>query len=317
VSGENRRAGYLFVIGASLLWSTNGMVSSLIFDSGAMKPRQLAAARVYGAALLLAPIVIRARPKLTKTDLGKVALFGAFGVSLPQWLYFESIARIPVPIALIIVYTAPVVLTAYERFVHHRKLSRVVYLAIGIAVLGVILAVTGGKGGFGDLAVAGVLLAVATTFMYAAQITVAANQPAHLHPMVRTGLGMVAGAVFWMVFSPIWQLPFDQVSAAVDLGPRVSGSLPLWLLVAYVTACGTALPYALLVAGSPRIGPGASSVTGMIEPVAASVLAWILLNQILAPIQVFGIAVGLLGVTVAEVGRTRQLARHDPTLPIG
>ena len=310
----HRRTGYLFVIGSSLFWSTNGLTSRLMFDSGVIAPRQLAAVRIYGAALLLSPLVIRARPRLDRGEWLKVAAFGVFGVSLPQWLYFESIARIPVPIALVIVYTAPVLLTAYERVVHHRRLSGLVYAAIALAVVGVILAVTGGKGGAGALAIVGVILAIATTFAYAGQILVASVQPPQLHPMVRTGLGMMAGSLFWLVLSPIWQLPFGRASTAIDLGPRISGSLPLWVPVLYVIVCGTAVPYALLVAGSPRIGAGASSVTGMIEPVAASVLAWVLLNQVLEGVQIVGIGVGLLGVSLAEVLRTRHMARNAPTL---
>jgi drug/metabolite transporter (DMT)-like permease len=311
-----RRTGYLFVVGSSLLWSTNGLISRLVFDSGAIAPRQFAALRIYGAALLLAPLVIAARPVLSRREWRNVALFGVFGVSLPQWLYFEAIARIPVPIALVIVYTAPALLTAYERIVHGHRLSGIVYTAIAVAVVGVILAVTGGKGGAGALAIVGVLLAVATTFAYAGQIVVASIQPPHLHPMVRTGLGMAAGCLFWMVLSPIWRMPFGRAADAIDLGPRLGATLPLWVLALYVMVCGTAVPYALLVAGSPRIGAGASSVTGMVEPVAASVLAWVLLNQVLEPIQIVGIVIGLLGVTVAEVWRTRHLSRNAPTLAV-
>jgi drug/metabolite transporter (DMT)-like permease len=313
---SHRRSGYLLVIGSSLLWSTNGLISRLMFDSGAIAPRQLAAVRIYGAALLLSPWVIRALPRLSKRDWLKVAAFGVFGVSLPQWLYFESIARIPVPIALVIVYTAPVLLTAYERLAHRRQLHTTVYAAIAAAVVGVILAVTGGRGGAGALAIVGVLLAVATTFAYAGQILVASIQPAQLHAIVRTGLGMIAGSVFWLVVSPLWSLPFENAGVAVDLGPRLMGSLPLWVPVLYVIVCGTALPYALLVAGSPAIGAGAASVTGMIEPVAASVLAWVLLNQVLETVQILGIAISLAGVTVAEVLRTRQLSRNAPTLSV-
>ena len=301
----SRRAAYALVLSASLFWATNGLMSRLVFDSHIVQPRQLAALRVYGAAILLAPIVIRARPKLDRNGWIKVAAFGVFGVSVPQWLYFEAIARIPVTIALVIVYTAPVLVTIFERFVHHRVLPRPVYAAIGIAVVGVIFAVTGGKGGAGPLPVAGVLLAVATAFTYGGQIMIAAVQPPELPPLVRTGLGMMAGCVFWMVFSPVWRMPFGHAGRAVDLGQRLPGSLPVGVLVACIVVFGTVIPYTMLVSGAPRIGLGASSVTGMIEPAAASVLAWVALNQRLTVVQVIGVAVALGGVTAAELLRNR------------
>jgi drug/metabolite transporter (DMT)-like permease len=310
VALPSRRQGYALVVSASLLWATSGLFSRLIFDSGQIQPRTLAALRVYGATILLAPAVIRARPRLSRSGWLKVAAFGVFGVSVPQWVYFEAIARIPVPIALVIVYTAPVLVTIFERFVHHRVLPRMVYLAIGIAVAGVIFAVTGGKGGAGALPVIGVLLAVITAFAYAGQIMVAAIQPPELHPIVRTGLGMMAGSLFWTVASPFWRLPFASFTHAIDLGPRLPGTLPAGVLVAGIVLFGTMIPYSMLVAGAPRIGLGASSVTGMIEPVAASILAWVALDQRLTLVQAFGVFVALGGVTVAELLRNRAPA-HD------
>ncbi len=298
--------GYTLVLAASLLWATNGLFSRLIFDSGHIQPRALAALRVYGAAILMAPAVLKARPRLDRKGWLKVAAFGVFGVSVPQWAFFEAIARIPVPIALVIVYTAPVVVTVFERFVHHRVLPPAVYLAIGVAVVGVVFAVTGGKGGAGALSVLGVILAVITTFAYAAQIMVAAIQPHELHPIVRTGLGMMAGCIFWTFVSPFWRLPFASFGTSIDLGSRLPGSLPAGLVVAGIVVFGTVIPYTMLVAGSPRIGPGAASVTGMIEPVAASILAWVALDQRLTLVQVFGVLVALAGVTTAELLRNRR-----------
>jgi drug/metabolite transporter (DMT)-like permease len=303
--GSGRRPGYALVLVASLFWATSGLLSRLVFDARSVEPRQLAALRVYGAALLLVPLVIRARPRLDRRGWLKVAAFGVFGVSLPQWVYFEAIARIPVPIALVIVYTAPVIVTVFERFARHTRLPVPVYLAIGVAVAGVVLAVTGGKGGAGALPVVGVVLAIVTAFAYALQILVSATQPAELPPLVRTGLGMLAGAIFWTVFSPLWGLPFGRIDDAVDLGPRVAGSLPTGVLVLCIIVFGTVVPYTLLVAGSPKIGLGASSVTGMIEPVAASILFWLVLDQRLTTIQVIGVIVALGGVTGAELMRNR------------
>lgn len=300
-----RRAGYAMVLMASLLWATSGLMSRLVFDSGEIEPRTLAALRVYGAAIVLAPIVIRARPRLDRRGWMKVAAFGVFSASLPQWIFFEAIARIPVPIALVIVYTAPVIVTGFERFARHHHLPMAVYAAIGVAVLGVILAVSGGKGGAGALPIVGVLLAVVTAFAFAVQIIVAAAQPREISPLVRTGLGMMAGSVFWTVASPFWQLPFDSIDDAVDLGPRLPGSAAVGMLVLIIIVLGTVVPYTFLVAGSSRIGLGASAVCGMIEPVAASILAWIALDQRLTVTQVLGIGVALGGVTVAELVRNR------------
>jgi drug/metabolite transporter (DMT)-like permease len=291
---------------ASCLWATSGLFSRMLFDSKLIQPRSLAALRVYGAALILAPVVLRARPRLNRSGWTRVALFGVFGVSVPQWVYFEAIARLPVPITLVIVYTAPIVVTLYERVVHHHVLPARIYVAIGCAFIGVIMAVTGGEGGAGKFQTLGIVLAIITTFAYAGQILVAANQPKELPALVRTGLGMAAGCVFWLIASPIWLLPWTSAGSRVDLGPRLPGSAPVAVLAIGIIILGTVVPYTMLVSGAPRIGLGASAVTGMIEPVFASILAWIVLDQRLTVVQSLGVAVALISVTVAEMLRYRK-----------
>lgn len=295
------------VIVASLFLSTSGLVTKLVFDAGAIAPKTLAAIRVYGAALVLSPIVVRARPRLDRRGWLKVAAFGVFGISVPQWIYFEAISRIPVPIALIIIYTAPVIVTVFERVVHQRRLAVAVYVAIAVAVGGVILAVSGGAGGTGALPVVGVVLAVITAFAYAAQIAVVAMQPKELAPIVRTGVGMMAGSLFWILLAPPWSLPFGSIGRGIDIGTRLTGTAPLGLLVLGIVVFGTVVPYVMLVAGTPRIGLSASSVTGMIEPVCSSILFWVLLGQNLSLLQSAGVTLALASVTVAEILRNRHV----------
>ncbi len=304
-SASARQRGYLLVLLASSLWATNGINSSLLFRSKSVGPTDLAAMRIYGAAALLSVVVIKARPRLSRNGWMRVVAFGVFGVSVPQWLYYLAIARIPVPIVLIIVYTAPVLVTAYERFVHHLRLPAMAYVAMVAAIVGVIVAVTGGDSGASSLPVAGLMFAVATTVAYTGQILLAAVQPTELPPFVRIGVGMLAGAAFWLVAKPLWTLPYRHLGERVDIGVRLGGTMPAWFSVLLCIVVGTLIPYTLLVVGAGRIGAGASSVTGMIEPIVAAGLAWFLLGQRLSPLQIAGMIVALAGVTATELSRSR------------
>ena len=301
-----RATGYLFVASGALLWATNGIVSSLVLAAGRVSPSDLAAYRTYASALLLGAGVVAVLPGLSRGSLARLAAFGVLGISLPQWLFYESILRIDVPIALVIVYTAPVLVTAFERVVRRRRLPRTVYAAIVVAIGGVVAAVLGNAGGFEGLSGTGLLLAVAAMAAYSCQILLAAVQPSELRPLQRIGGAMVFSSLFWLILDPVWTLPFDALGDSIALGPRLEGMAPAVLLIAYITLLGTVVPYGLLVAGAARIGAGAASVTGMVEPIVASVLAWLLLGQALTALQIAGIAVALLGVTVAETARSRH-----------
>jgi drug/metabolite transporter (DMT)-like permease len=303
-----RNAGYAFVAAGAVLWATNGIVSSLVLRAHALSPTDLAAVRIYASALILGAGVVACLPGLSRGSLVRLATFGIFGVSLPQWLFYESISRIDVSIALVIIYTAPLVVTGFQRLARHEHVPRIVYVAIVVAVSGVVTAVVGKSGGLGSFKLIGLVFAIATMGAYSCQILLAAVQPPELRPLQRIGGAMVFASVAWLIFDPVWTLPFGVTSHAIHLGPRLAGTLPVGLLVAYITVVGTVAPYALLLAGAPRIGPGAASVTGMIEPIVASVLAWIVLGQALSAVQIIGIAVALCGVTAAETLRVRARA---------
>ena len=300
-----RRTGYLLCgIGAST-WATNGIVSSLLFSSHAITATELAAARMYGGALLLGVGAFAAVRRLPRRALGRLALFGIFGMSAPQWLFYLAIARINVPIALVIVYTAPALVTAWERVRNGVRLPAAAVAAIIVAIVGVAVAVLGAPGGVGSYDTLGLLFACAAMVSYCMQIVLAATQPVELTPFQKIGGALLFAVLAWLVVMPFWSLPFDAITHGVQLGTRTTATLPMGALAGYVILFGTVIAYALLVAGASRIGAGAAAVTGMIEPVIASVLAWAVLGQSLAPLQVAGIAVALGGVTAAEVLRGR------------
>ncbi len=310
-----RGAGYLLVALGGTFWATNGIASRLVFDSGRIGAVDLAALRIYGAAAILGLGVVTILPRLSRGSLLRLAAFGILGVNLPQWLYYEAISRISVPIALVIIYTAPVIVTAYERIARGDRPPRLVYASIVVAIGGVIGAVVGGDGGIGALSAAGLLLAVATMITYSGQILLAAVQPRELPPLRQIGGAMLFGSAFWLVAAPLWSIPWDAASVQASLGPRLDGTVAVGLLVLYVTVFGTVVPYTLLVSGTPRIGPSAASVTGMIEPIIASILAWLILGQSLTPIQMASIAIALGGVTTAETLRSRARARDRAREP--
>ena len=72
----------------------------------------------------------------------------------------------------------------------------------------------------------------------------------------------------------------------------------LWIII-----IGTVIPYLLTVTGIRELSAGTSSVIGMIEPIFAGVIAWIILSEALNGIQLIGCAVVLLGIYLADKAR--------------
>ena len=62
-----------------------------------------------------------------------------------------------------------------------------------------------------------------------------------------------------------------------------------------------------LIVGAPRIGPGATSIVTMAEPIVAAFVAWLALGQSLTAVEIVGIAVALVAIAYVERVRMRRL----------
>lgn len=310
----SRRLGYLCVAAASALWGFNGVFSRIAMDGG-IEPLELGAGRAFAAALLLLPFLLPHVRRLDRRGLWQIALFGLFGIVLSQGLYFESISRIDVALALVIVYTAPIPVAAYQRLRFGEVLPLRAYLGMLIAVVGVAMAVLGGGGGIGAIDGVGLAFAFATMAAYAMQVILAARQPTSLPPIARTGAGMLAASVIWMVVAPVWTLQYGLLDVLEPLEGRIDVAVPLWFAVAWVIVLGTVVPYLLFIVGATRIGPGAASVVGMAEPIVASFVAWILLGQVLSPVEFGGVALAIVAITYVERLRMRGRRPEDEGVP--
>jgi drug/metabolite transporter (DMT)-like permease len=116
--------------------------------------------------------------------------------------------------------------------------------------------------------------------------------------------GIGVAAVFWAIILPWWNFPFEYLTDTYSLSGNLSEySAPGWALILWIIIIGTVIPYLLTVTGIRELSAGTSSVIGMIEPIFAGVIAWILLNEALSEIQLIGCAVVLFGIYLADKAR--------------
>lgn len=303
-----RAVGYAMVTTGSVLWALNGPISRMALDAG-IEPRQLAGWRVLSSAILVtAGLVLfrRVSFRCSRKALVGIALFGVFGVTMPQWLFYEAISRFDVGLTLVIVYTAPLWVAAFHRVTRGTRQPRQVSLAMGFALVGVAIAVLGGGDVAGASAI-GFLLAAATSIAYSTQLLLAERLDPSVPAGSRLALSMIFGGIVWLFVPAVREIPTDLLQSDVQFG-QLDAMVPMSLLIAYVILGGTIAPYALLVSGVSRIGPVAAGVTGMVEPMVALTLGWLLLGQSLTFVQVVGIAIVLMSVLASERARSRALS---------
>jgi drug/metabolite transporter (DMT)-like permease len=133
-------------------------------------------------------------------------------------------------------------------------------------------------------------------------------------PVALTCWSFVAAAVFWAIAAPWWR--FD----ASVLGERVPVSigtvaLPLWALIGWIVVLGAIVPFWLSIAALPHLSPTTAGLVATVEPVFASVVAWLWVEQVLTGWQVAGGVVVLVGIGLAQTARATSAPTVLPETP--
>jgi drug/metabolite transporter (DMT)-like permease len=296
--------GYAMVLTAASLWAINGTVAKAILTSGLTSIR-LAEVRSTGGFLGLAVALAVLRPqslRLSRREVGFLAVFGILGLAFVQWFYFLAIHRLEIGIALLIQYTAPVLIALWARFVVKEPVRRRIWVALILAVAGLSLVVDLRHGltlnAFGMVAAAGAAVTFAL-YILLAERAVGRRDPASL---VCWGLGFAA--LFWAVVQPWWTFPAELVDDTVTLeGSLLSTDLPVWLLMAVLVVTGTIVPFGLLVGALRHISATRVGLAAMWEPVAATLVAYAWLGESLSGAEFVGGSLVLGGILLAQTAR--------------
>ena len=303
---EDRRPllGYAMVWTAATLFAVNGTVSKVILESGVSSLR-LAQIRSTGALLVLGvvvAVVARRTFRVGRDELVSLAAYGIAGLALVQLLYFVSIRRLPIGIALLIQYLAPLLVALWARYVTHEPVRRRIWAALALALIGLTLVVELWTGVALDGW--GVAAALAGAVAFAAYVLMAERAVGRRDPVSLSLYGFLFATLFWALVQPPWSFPFAVVGDDVSLlGNLADWTLPAWALLAWMVVLGTIVPFWLVVGALRHITATRVGIVAMLEPVVATVVAFAWLDESLAAPQLAGGAVVLAGILLAQTAR--------------
>jgi drug/metabolite transporter (DMT)-like permease len=297
--------GYSMAMSAAVLWAVNGTVVKVIQVSGGMSSMRLGEIRNTLAFLLLALVLAVTRPGLLRVrprELPFLIVFGVAGLALVQWLYLVAIDRMPIGVALLIEYVAPVFVALWARFVLREHVRGRVWVALAFALIGLSVVVEIWSGvtldGIGLAAAVGAAVALAAYLLMAEQAVKERD------PLSLVCFGFLFGSLFWALIQPWWSFPVHLVDDSISLLGNLEGtSLPVWTLLTYMVVLGTILPFALMVGALRHASATKIGIVAMLEPVVASIVAFAWLDESLGPAQLLGGAVVLAGIMLAQTSR--------------
>jgi len=282
ISGH--RAGLLAIAAAAAGWASAAVVARALFEDG-VPPLHLAGARaIVAAAALLVLGRLRGAPLRGWRSL--IPLGAA--IALVNAAYYLAIERLAVAIAIVLQYTAPVIVVASVAVAGRRWPRREILVALLLAVGGVALvSLTGGTSG--PLDPLGVAIGLAGAALFALY-TMLSEGAARRHGAVGALRGaFCVAAVFWVVVLA----PVGVPSAMLE--PRNL------LLTIFVGLSGTLAPFLLYVWGTRRVRAERATIAATLEPPLAAAAAWLWLDQRLTPLQITGGALVLLAVVLLQI----------------
>jgi drug/metabolite transporter (DMT)-like permease len=233
--------------------------------------------------LVVGLILWRAKVSLTLSAKHPRTLMAiGFLIAVQSYCLYSAVARLPVALALLGFNTYPLWIALWARVLYKHKpepavLGVMPIMLIGLALALDVLGASSGLGAQGQWAVIGegVFFALAAAALFGIAMVVTQHEAGDLDGRLRTFSTMVCVAILaWLVIG---------TQTGLHLPDATEGWLGLCML-SLLYGTGFTIMFTVL----PRLGVVGNSAIMNVEPVFALLLAWVLLNQAIAPIQVAG-----------------------------
>lgn len=301
---SHARRGLVLILIAALLWGTVGVATKTIYTLADTAALSVGFLRLAIATPVLLVACWRTCGqhafRIARRDLPHMLLIGVT-MALYQVCFLGAILRIGVAITtLITLCTAPVIVALLAAALLGEALTTRVVLALVAGLAGIVMlswANPSAGGGRHD-AIIGSVLALSSALSYAIMTVCSRALAGRYHPLQPMTIGLGTGA---MLLLP----------CAVGSGITITYSPAAWVLLLYLGVVPTALAFVVFLAGMQYATATVASIITLIEPLTATVLAWLLFDEQLGPLGLFGAALLLGAIGLLYLGGMQRAHRSS------
>ncbi|WP_405056093.1 DMT family transporter [Kribbella sp. NBC_01505] len=284
--------GALFCLLSAAAFGAMAMFGKLSYDEGvsvdALLLVRFGLAGLVLMAIALARGVFRGIPRrAVLTSLG----MGVFGYAAQAGLYFSALTRIDASLVALLLYLYPILVMAGAILLGRERASRRRVWALGMALAGIVLVLSGASSGRFNLT--GALLAISAAVVYTCYILVGDRTTAAVPPLALAALVCI-GAFGTFLVAALVRGADGPLAELGNIQPTG------WLWLATLSLVSTVAAILLFFAGMARVGPSVASILSILEPVVTVVSAAIVFGEHLGPLQVLGGAVVLSAVLIVQ-----------------
>jgi len=308
--GSRVGTGLAFAVASAASFGLSGSLGTALIDAG-WSPGAAVTVRVLGAVLVIggpALYALRGRWSLLRDNLTFIGAYGVAAVATAQLCFFNAVAHMPVGVALLIEYTAPVAVVGWMWLRHGHVPSPLTWVGSAVAAVGLLLLLDLGAGS--TVTLPGVLWSLGAMAGAAAYFVLSADERGGLPPLVLAAGGLLVGGLLICAAGLVGVVP---MALAADQVVLAGARLPWWVAVLGLAVVTAAVAYTTGIAAGRRLGARLASFVALLEVVMAVLFAWLLLGQLPVLLQMLGGLLVLVGVAVVKVGE-RDVRAGEPEL---
>jgi drug/metabolite transporter (DMT)-like permease len=307
--------GLVFALISAAAFGLSGSMARSLLDLG-WSPAAVVAVRVIGAfVVLLVPclLLLRRTGLPTSRQSARLLAYGVVAVALAQLCYFSAVQHLSIGVALLLEYTAPVLLIGYFWLRDRRRPTRAVLLGAVICLAGLtfVLDLTHGLT-LNPIGVAWGLGAAVCLSVYFLLSEDAGDD--QVHPLLLTTAGTGVGGLVILAVGATGFLPLTAHTGSTELAGRpVAWWVPMGLLV----TVSAVFAYLTGIVAVRRLGSSVASFVSLSEVIFAVAFAAVLLAQRPTAGQLIGGVLVLSGIAVVQVSSSRASSEQSGPTEVG
>ena len=298
-----RGAGLSLALLSAAAFGTSGAFAASLLAAG-WTPLAAVTVRAVVAALVLtlpAVIKLRGRFSLLRRGAGRMLVYGVAAVAGAQLCYFNAVEHLSVAVALLLEYSGTLLVVGWLWVRHGHRPRRLTVLGAVVAVAGLALVLD--LLGNAKLDPVGVLWGLGAGVGIATYFVLSAGTEDPLPPLVVAWGGLSVAALVLGSAAALGALPVDAPRTQVVL---IDASVSWLVAVLGLSLVAAVVAYLAGIAGARLLGAKVASFVGLSEVLFAVLFAWLLLGQVLTPLQVAGGLLVVAGIGLVHLDEVRS-----------
>lgn len=291
----NKKKGIIMMIFATLFWGVMGISSRFLneINFGSM---DIAFIRAFSAAILTTIFTFLTDRKSFKINFKGILFCSFYGIltfATGISLYSMSIARIPISVATILMFSNPIWVTFFNYVFFKEKISLKTCVIIGVCIFGCMCIIDIFSSSGENLDTIGIIAGICNGMTFALQIVL----PKFVENKISKTTILLYG--FWgATICLLFFVDINNMSVKI-----ASSSNPIFFIanILYIGVLATFIANTFYIKSTQYIGTALPSMMVALEPVFASIIAFFIFGENMKQIQFLGAFIVIFSVIAMDI----------------